>query len=267
MITLTCSLAAFSSAILLGIAAGGGPKKDDPGSKFHEASALNLVRMMRYILPSKPPPPVPKSYPAAKRIELPSVKGPGESLYKSISRRRSVRNYSNEELTLVELSQLCWAASGVSGRIGGYRLRTAPSAGALYPLELYLMVNRVNSVPRGIYHYHPHDHVLEEVRLGDFSGSLTRAALGQDMTGGSAVTFIISSIFSRITSKYDVRGYRYAYIEAGHVSQNIYLTATALGLGSVAIGAFFDEKVNDILEIDGIEESSLYLHPVGRLRE
>ncbi len=266
MITLACYVTAFSSVVLLGLAAGAGPKKDDPGSKFHEASVLNLVRMIRYILPSKSPP-VPREYPAAKRIKLSSVKGPEQSLYQSISKRRSIRSYGDKELTLEELSQLCWAASGVSGRAGGYRLRTAPSAGALYPLELYLMVNRVNSVPPGIYHYHPHDHVLEEVRSGDYSGKLARAALGQDMIADSAVTFIISCIFARITSKYDVRGYRYAYMEAGHISQNIYLTATALGLGSVAIGAFFDEKVNEIIKIDGIEETSLYLHPVGRQRK
>jgi SagB-type dehydrogenase family enzyme len=236
----------------------------DSGQEFHDKTSLSLTRILQHIMPKKAPPPVPKEYPGARRIMLPLKKAPQTPIENVLTRRRSVRDYTGEPLSLQEVERLCWAASGISLRRGGILFRTAPSAGALYPLELYLVANRVESLPKGIYHYNPPGGVLEEVRLGDFARRLARAALAQDAVAQSAATFVITGIFARSTAKYDVRGYRYVYMEAGHASQNLCLMATSLELGTVTIGAFMDKQVNDLLGVDGVGEAAIYLQPVGK---
>ncbi|MFQ5957286.1 MAG: SagB/ThcOx family dehydrogenase [Candidatus Brocadiales bacterium] len=143
-------------------------------------------------------------------------------------------------------------------------LRAAPSAGALYPLELYVVVNNVRGLERGLYHYNILEHSLELLKIGDFRRKIINCALHQEMTGKANVTFVLTGIFDRITWKYDERGYRYAYIEAGHISQNIYLQSISLGLGSVAVGAFYDESLNNFLGVDGKAEAAIYMHAVGK---
>jgi SagB-type dehydrogenase family enzyme len=158
-----------------------------------------------------------------------------------------------------------FSAQGITGYYVGYPLRSAPSAGALYPFEIYVIVNNVSGLKRGIYHYQVLTHSLELIKLGDYRSKITNCCLNQDMAGKSGVTFVLTAIFERVTFKYDERGYRYVYIEAGHISQNIYLQATSLGLGSVVIGAFYDDKINKLLKIDGKKEAAIYVHAVGKI--
>ncbi len=190
----------------------------------------------------------------------PSLKG-NMSVEEAIYRRRSIRDYRQEPLSIKELSQLLWAAQGITFQKYGFR--SAPSAGATYPLELYISVKEggVSGLQAGIYHYSPFDHTIELVKKGDFSEELTRAALDQPWVGKAAICIIIAANFERTTSVYGERGVRYVYLEAGHVGQNIYLQATALNLGTVAIGAFHDDWVQSIV---GCSEHPIYLFPVGR---
>jgi len=213
--------------------------------------------------PKKPP--QYKSYPDSEKVALPKPGHRGITLEEAVSKRRSVRNYSQKAVSMAQLSQLLFAAQGVTGKTYGHPLRAAPSAGALYPFEIYAVVNNVEDLAQGIYHYSVLDHSLEPVKAGDFSSQITSAGLKQEMLGDSGVTFILSAIFDRIRFKYGQRGLRYIYMEAGHISQNIYLQAVSLGLGSVSVGAFLDEQVNKLIDVDGRTEAAIYLHAVGGL--
>lgn len=184
-----------------------------------------------------------------------------------MSKRRSVREYTKRPIPLTELSQLLFAAQGVTGNIYGINLRTAPSAGALYPFEVYIIVNQVEGLKTGIYHYSVRDHSIALIREGDYRNDMMNAALGQEVIRDAGVLFVLSAVFKRTKSKYGERGYRYVYMEAGHISQNIYLQAASLGLGSVMIGAFRDDDVNDLLGIDGLKETAISIHAVGSVRK
>jgi SagB-type dehydrogenase family enzyme len=174
--------------------------------------------------------------------------------------RRSVRQYSDEPLRLPELAQLLWAAQGITSPRG---FRTSPSAGALYPLEVYAVVGSVEDIAPGIYWYHTREHELVSVADGDQRDALADAALGQSFVGEAAVDLVVTAIYERTTVKYGERGVRYVHIEAGHAAQNVLLQATALGLGAVPVGAFLDQSVARILDLPD-DENPLYIIPVGR---
>lgn len=183
------------------------------------------------------------------------------SLEESILKRRSIRRYKNEPLTINKVSQLMWAAQGITDSDG---LRTAPSAGALYPLEIYVVVGNVDGLTPGIYKYKPHEHELLLIKEGDNRGNLSDAALGQGAVENGAIVIVISAVYERTTWKYGDRGVRYVHMEVGHVGQNIHLQAVSLGLGTVVIGAFSDNEVKRIMKMPE-EESPLYIMPVGRI--
>jgi len=204
-----------------------------------------------------------KTYPGAKMIKLPKPDYQGMILEEAIKKRRSIRSYSKKTLTLPQLSQLLFAAQGVTGSHYGHDVRTAPSAGALYPMEVYLVVNNVEGLSRGIYHYTIQGHALELLKEGDFRKEITNAGLWQDMLGEAQVTFVFSAVFERTRKKYGDRSPRYIFMEAGHISQNISLQAVSLGLGSVCVGAFYDDQVNRLIGLDGATESAIYLQAVG----
>jgi SagB-type dehydrogenase family enzyme len=145
----------------------------------------------------------------------------------------------------------------------GQSLRAAPSAGALYPFEIYVMAHNIEGLDPGIYHYAVRDHQLELVAMGDFRSRITGAALQQDMLGEANAAFVLAAVFDRARHKYGERGFRYVYMEAGHISQNIYLQAISLNLGSVGVGAFVDAAVNKLIGADGNREAAIYLHAVG----
>jgi SagB-type dehydrogenase family enzyme len=197
----------------------------------------------------------------ATAISLPEPRYDSDvSLEASLSRRRSVRDYTGEPLKLAELSQLCWAAQGITDPVG---FRTAPSAGGLYPLELYAVVGSVEGMEPGVYHYVPDGHRAVKTLDGDRREALADAALGQSWVKNGAVVFVIAAVYERTTGKYGERGIRYVQMEAGHAAENLCLQATALGLGVVTVGAFHDEQVNRTLGLPGNEEP-LYVIPVGR---
>lgn len=189
-----------------------------------------------------------------------------KNLFDILKERRSRRDYSDQPITLGQLALLLWSMQGVIESGYGYSLRTSPSAGARHPLETYLNLNRVEGQTPGLYRYLPFDHQL--ARLSDdkqISHRLATACLGQNIFNTCAVSFIWTAVIQRSRWKYQQRAYRYIYLDAGHVCQNLYLACEALGLGCCAVAAFDDDEMNKILDIDGKEEFVIYLATVGRL--
>jgi len=194
-------------------------------------------------------------------VSLPEPQLDGEvSLEQSLLGRRSTRSYTSDPLALEEVSQLLWAAQGITNAAGH---RTAPSAGGLYPLELYLVVGNVENLEPGVYHYLPEKHELVLLAEGDIRTNLSGAALSQTCVKEGAVSIVMTAIYERTTGKYGERGIMYVHIEAGHAAQNLCLQATALGLGLVTVGAFNDEQVVEVLDLPD-DENPLYIIPVGR---
>lgn len=196
-----------------------------------------------------------------KRLKLPEPRYASvTSVEEALAQRRSIRAYTGEKLTIDEVSQLLWAAQGITAPWGG---RTAPSAGALYPLELYVVIGDVEGIDTGVYRYRPEEHELEKVWDGDLRAALADAALGQNCIRDAAIDIVFTAVYERTTGKYRERGVRYVQMEAGHVAQNVYLQAVALDLGTVTIGAFTDSDVKRIMNLQE-QEDPLYIMPVGR---
>jgi len=196
-------------------------------------------------------------------LPAPSRKG-SISLEEAISRRRSVRDFSPQPISQSQLSQILWAAQGITDT--SRRYRAVPSAGATYPLEILVACGRngIEEIGAGIYHYNVADHSLSLHHQGDVRLDLAKAALDEAMIYQAPVDIIICALYQRTTRHYGSRGERYVHMEAGHAGQNIYLEATALGLATVAIGAFHDEPVREVLRLDK-QYKPLYIMPVGRL--
>ena len=184
------------------------------------------------------------------------------SIEEALLKRQSIRQYTPEPLTLAEVSQLLWAGQGIN-RPGGYR--TAPSAGALYPLELYLISGNVEQLPAGVYHYQPDTHSLEQVILGDLRADLSQAALSQEAVEEAPAVILITAIYQRTTGKYGERGIRYVHMEVGSAAENIYLQAVSLNMGTVFIGAFHDDQIKRLLNLDD-QEQPLSLLPIGKIQ-
>jgi len=209
-------------------------------------------------------------------IALPSPDKKGSvSLEKALLKRQSARVFENETFFIKELSQLLWAAQGITRRFGDSTIsrknqklggfRTAPSAGALYPLELYVAVRSITDVEQGLYKYNPFNHTLQKVLSGDKSNELADAALKQRCVREAAAIIIICGVYSRTAIKYGTRGEQYVHMECGAVCQNIYLQATVLGLGTVLVGAFQNTTIHSILNLP-VQESPLALMPIGRVK-
>jgi SagB-type dehydrogenase family enzyme len=182
------------------------------------------------------------------------------SVEKALFERRSTRNYADEAVTLADVSQLLWAAQGITDPAG---YRTAPSAGALYPLEVYLVGGKVATLPAGIYRYKPRGHELVKVVDGDKRAELGNAALGQTALKQAPASLVFTAFYERTTQKYRDRGIRYVHMEAGHAAENVFLQAVSLGLGTVVIGAFYDDDVKKVMQL-GRSEEPLYLIPFGK---
>jgi SagB-type dehydrogenase family enzyme len=199
----------------------------------------------------------------SRKPELPPADTRGEtSLAKALAQRESERSYERAALSLDDAAQLLWAAQGVTHAEGR---RTAPSAGALYPLEIYLVAGRVEGLEAGTYRYRPDGHRLVPVREGDHRAALAKAALGQSWVGTAPAVVVVAAVFERTRAKYGGRADRYVPIEAGAAGQNVCLQATARGLGSVMVGAFRDGKVSEVVGLrEG--ETPLLLIPVGAPR-
>ncbi len=217
--------------------------------------------------PAYPRAPRYKEYPQARqRLALaPAPSLAPADLWACLQQRRSQRQYQDRPLSLEELTALLWATQGVTLASHNFLLRTAPSAGALYPVETYVAAHRVTGMDPGIWHLHIPDFALELVAAGDCRPTLVTACLAQQFLGTGGVAFIWTGILNRAMSKYRERAIRYLFLDAGHICQNLMLAATALGLGCCPVGAFFDGEVEQLVQVDGQEEVALYLAAVGAM--
>jgi SagB-type dehydrogenase family enzyme len=230
--------------------------------EFHRTSSHGRTR--RFFTPRTaergPMPPPHKEY-DLETIPLPRVEPQGLSLEEAILRRRSVRDYSREPLALEELARLLFYGVGVTGP-QEYK-RAAPSAGGLTPVEIYPVVNNVEGLERGLYHYDSVRHHLHVLKQEDLRGEIARACLDQDFLSEAAAVLVLSAVHRRTRWKYGERAYRYVLLDAGHVAQNIQLEAVSLGLGACAVGAFFDEELNRFLGLTEEEEFAVLAVAVG----
>ncbi|MEA2075099.1 MAG: SagB/ThcOx family dehydrogenase [Euryarchaeota archaeon] len=238
-------------------------KEEEIGDQFQQETKYHRGRLPAWHLDWASKPETYKRYPSAPTVQLePPQREGGAPLWGVLRSRRSVRHFKDEPMTKSELSQLLWAAQGITNHESGFR--TAPSAGALYPVETYLVVNSVADVEPGVYHYAVDKHELEQLRAGDFRLSIAQAALDQEMAHHANVVFIWTAVFERSKWKYEQRAYRYVYLDVGHIAQNVALAAVALKLGSCQIGAFYDDEVNALIGVDGVEEGVVYMTAVGK---
>jgi SagB-type dehydrogenase family enzyme len=204
-----------------------------------------------------------KKAPVSGQMAVPLPRPNSESttsIEKALRERRSHREYGKGPLSLEEIAQLLWAAQGITH---GGGMRTAPSAGALYPLETYVVAGDVRNLPAGVYRYQPHKHGLVLVASGDVRKHLRDAALHQDAVGNAPACIVFSAVFGRSTGKYGKRGVRYGHMEAGIAAQNVALQAVSLNLGTVVIGAFNDDEVQTVLSMPATEDPMIIM-PVGK---
>lgn len=240
------------------------PVGNDAGMIYHRLSRPGVADALDAIVYWGQRPAPPKQFPGASVVALPAAEGdvaPTGQLYDAVLQRRSVRDYSGRPLTLDQLSSLLFMTAG-HRRQGG---RAIPSSGALYPIEVYVVVNAVDGLDRGLYHYGPHEHALHVIDQQDLRDRVVQQGLGQSFLGEAGVVLCLTLIPDRMRFRYRHRSYRYGLLEAGHFGQNTYLTATAMGLGACAVGAFFDDDLNDMLGVDGRREAGVYLLAVGAL--
>ncbi len=200
-----------------------------------------------------------EEYDMAETVELSSPQKSSVSIEEAIDGRRSRRQYSDESLSLKEISQLCWAAQGITGERTNFR--AAPSAGALYPIEVFVVSGDSDLEP-GVYHYSPSAHRLNRIKQGDIREGLARAAVGQQEVKAAPIDLVITGVIHRTAQKYGSRADRYVHLEAGHVAQNVYLQCESLDLATVSIGAFSDSEVRDLLSINE-DHTPLYIMPIG----
>ncbi len=247
----------------------------DPSLRYHQESRLGLSGALREVSLrvfqrfQTDPPPLYKRYPEEGAVLLPPPSGDARMpVSEAIGNRRSRRAFASRPLPLQALSDLTHHAMGITGYTAAYgqtdyALRAAPSSGAKYPVELYALVERVEALAPGLYHYQVAEHALARLRPGSHGVDFAGRALAQEFLAEAAVVFVLTGYFARSASRYGSRAYRYAAMDAGHIGENLYLTATALGLSVTGVGAFFDDQVNAFLDIDGRREAALYLNAVG----
>ncbi|NPV69307.1 MAG: SagB/ThcOx family dehydrogenase [Firmicutes bacterium] len=210
-----------------------------------------------------------KKYPHCCRVvlEKPSPL-PSPGLEEAVFRRRSIRDYSGQPLSLDEFGRVLFFSGGITGKIVSgdvtIPLRASASAGALYPIELYPVVVAVDSLEPGVYHYDVEGNALELLRPGHYRNHLFEDCHRQDMILNASAIIVMTAMFARTKIKYGERGYRYILLDAGHLAQNIYLECTALGLGCATVGGFMDDNVNRLIGVDGLQESAVYIAVIGK---
>lgn len=220
-----------------------------------------------------PQPPLELDYDKTKpTISLPSPSDiVVEDIYlkDAIENRKSVRKYSDQPITLTELSWLLWCIQGVKEVLHRQvTLRTVPSAGARHAFEIYLLVNNVEGLQTGLYRFLAIEHKLEPINLEDpdLANKLTKACLDQSMVRNSAVTFFWTAVVYRMKWRYGERGYRYLHLDAGHSCQNLYLAVHNIKCGVCGVAAYNDKELNELLGLDGEDQFVIYLAPVGKTR-
>lgn len=208
-----------------------------------------------------------KRYPEVEKTILPRQwPERQDSLWELLQHRRSERRYGEAPLSRTDLAMLLWACQGITAQSGNYFLRSAPSAGALYPVETYVAVQRSEEVSPGLFHFDPTEFVLDRLGSEPPGVQVAHAALDQRFLAEASAVFIWSAVFRRNMAKYGHRGLRYILLDAGHICENLLLAAQALGLAACPVAAFYDDELNRLLGLDGEEESVLYLAAVGGRR-
>jgi SagB-type dehydrogenase family enzyme len=236
------------------------------GYRYLQETKFDAQTIRRARLEIAPAPPI-KQYPEAEKINLPTACGIDKSLGEVLQGRRARRRFSDASLSMDDLGVLLWASQGITARAGNFFLRTAPSAGALYPVETYLSIQNVHQLTPGFFHFQPLEFCLERLSQ-EFEGrSVAAAALGQNFLEKAGVVFIWSALLRRNFSKYGHRGLRYVLMDVGHICQNLLLAAEALHLAACPVAAFYDDPLNRLLDLDGKEETVIYLAAVGRRGE
>jgi len=238
---------------------------DDLGLIYHQWSTPSYAGLLVKSIHVAAPPPLYKEYPGQPVVSLPTPPAPaGLPLEEAMVRRRSVREYADRQITLDELGRLLHYVAGITDRRDpAFAFRAVPSSGALFPIEVYPVVFDVADLRPGVYHYNVQHHALDLVRPGDFRADVFTAAVSQEMLLHASLVTVLTGIFARVQWKYVDRSYRYLMLEAGHLGQNLYLEATSLGLAPCGIGAFFDDQLNHLVEVDGTNETTVYLLAIG----
>lgn len=238
----------------------------DLGVVYHQWSKPGVIDVLGTVADWGAQPALYKQYPGLPQIALPTPRFDGGlPTEQAISSRRSARAYSGAPMTIEELSRILFAMGGISGQRWGNQLRTAPSSGALFPIEAYPVIHHVEGLDRGVYHYGVQQHTLARIRAADLRDTVVRQGLMQEFLGQCNLVIFLTIIMQRMRFKYQDRSYRYGLIEAGHLGQNIYLAATSIGLGACAVGAFMDDEINGMLGVDGVEEAAIYMLAVGKV--
>ena len=236
----------------------------DVGVIYHQWSKPGVIDALGSVANWGQPVELYKAYPDASSIALPepALEG-GLPAALAIATRRSTRSYSTLPMNLDELSRFMFLTTGVSSDAFGNARRTAPSSGALYPIEVYPIVHNVDGVEPGVYHYAYREHALELVRAEDMRGRVVEQGLGQEFLGQCGAVLFVTMILQRMRPKYQDRSYRYGLLEAGHLGENAYIAATEMGLGACGVGAFMDDAMNEMIGVDGVEEAVVYMLAVG----
>jgi SagB-type dehydrogenase family enzyme len=234
------------------------------GGDFQRRTKHSREKLIGGYLDWSNKPDIYKTFPKNRMIRL-LTSFPQQTLplVELLKRRRSLRSFSSRPIEVNDLAFLLWASTGIQRRENGHEFRTVPSAGALYPIETYLVANNVDGLEKGLYHYNIRIHALEELRIGDLAEETSHASLDQEMCANASVVFIWTAVFQRSKWKYAERAYRYVYLDAGHIAQNLALSAISIGMGTCQIAAFYDDEINEIIGIDGEEESAVYLSVAG----
>jgi SagB-type dehydrogenase family enzyme len=241
------------------------PAGSDVGVIYHEWSKPGVIDVLGSVANWGQQPALYKTYPGAPTIALPETLPTGAlATAEAISSRRSTRAFSSSPMTVEELSRVLALGGGISADRWGNARRTAPSSGALYPIELYPVVHNVDGLERGLYHYAVREHALEQIRIEDLRQHVVEQGLMQEFLGQCGAVVFLTQILQRMRFRYQDRSYRYGLVEVGHIGQNIYLAAASMGLGACAIGAFMDDEINAMLGVDGTEEAAIYMIAVGR---
>lgn len=236
----------------------------DPGEEFQHATRYSRAKAGGHYDTRPASPERFKHYPEAPVVQLPPPQlSGGLDVLQATSCRRSRRKFHPGPLTQEQLSTLLWSSAGVTAKVGNFELRAAPSAGGLYPIETYLAIHHARGIDPGVYHYGVLDHVLEQLRAGEVGVQLSSAGINQGVLTDAAAVFLWSAVVDRCRAKYRERAWRYIYLDAGHVAAHVTLVAEALGLSSCPVGAFHDDEVAHLLDVDLDSEPPLYLAAVG----
>jgi len=237
---------------------------NEAGDIFQRETKYEPGKMQGRKLDWEAKPDLYKEYPQAQKIKLPAFEPARTiSLDKTLRQRKSIRNFQDRPISKGQLAYLLWASTGIQRVEDGYEFRTAPSAGALYPIETYVVANNIKSLEPGVYHYAIRPHQLEQLEQRDFRRRIAGAALEQGMCATAAAVFIWTALFERSKWKYGQRAYRYIYLDAGHIAENLALAAVSLNIGTCEVGALYDDHVNGIIGVDGTQESTICMAAIG----